>query len=248
MKKFFYLSVTIAVLIFSSWVGDGLAYFERYPPYKFKDGQPAHLNVQPLLSDNGDYKSKDGSVVVHLKEPKLYEVEFFLEVDKTMLVSPDHKREDFPRSVFQADLDNNGLEDFIVFYNSRGSGLAAHQDRVEIYLRKNKSGFEKISYDTFDARIEDFIGPDRRGQYKVIITGFYQGSRHNYVSYNVYEFGDYRLVNADVKVKGFPKFIWYTDKNNDEDTTHLTIKERLHRSREKNRSIFYEKVKQNTGY
>jgi len=223
--------------------GTSFAYWNSYPPYKFKDGPPAHLNVRLLVDgDTPDYKSKDGSVVVHLKESKLYKVEFSLQVGKIVLVSSGQDMEDFPCSVFQGDLDNNGFDDFIVFYNYRGPGLGGHQDRVEIYLKKNKGGFKKISYNTFDAGIEDFIGPDKEGKYKVIITGFYQGDKHNYFTYNIYEFRNYRLVNADAKVKGFPKFIQYTYKPNDKDTGRLTQKERLLHTKEKNSSVHYRDI------
>jgi hypothetical protein len=159
-----------------------------------------------------------------------------------MLVSPDQDMEDFPYEVYKADLTHNGRDDFIVFYSSRGPGLGSHRGRVEIYLR-NKIGFEKISYDAFDAGIEDFIGPDKEGKYKVIIEGFYQGDRHNYFSYNVYEFKNYRLVNADKKVKGFPKFVQYKIKNNDQDTVLLTSNERLQNTKEKDHSIHYEDIR-----
>ena len=223
--------------------GLSLAYWDNYPPYKFKSNRLPYLNVKPLVMNNKDYKSKDGSVAVHLSEPKLFEVEFFLKVNNIILASSDQKINGFPCAVFQADLDNNGLDDFIMVYNYRGSGLAAHQDRVELYLRKDKDSFERVSYDTFDAGLDDFIGPDKGGRCKVIITGFYQGDKHNYISYNIYEFKNYRLVNADAKVKGFPKFIRYTNMPNDEDTVRLNVKERLLHSQEKGSSISYKEIR-----
>ena len=238
--------IAVLVIGLSLWAtGVPFAYRSDYPPFAFKDGPAEHLNAKPLVSlvpEKSDYRSKDGSVVVHLKEPKLYKVEFSLQVGKTRLVSPDQDMECFPWAVFQADLDNNGLDDFIVLYSYRGPGLGSHQDRVEIYLRKSKDEFEKISYDAFDAGSEDFIGPDGEGKYKIIITGFYQGHRHNYVTYDLFEFKDSRLVNADAKVKGFEKFVPYTFKVNDQDTTRLTPKERLLHTQEKDRSISYEEI------
>jgi len=210
---------TIGLLLWAT--GISFAYRDDYPPFEFKDGPPTHLNIKPLVSGEGDYKSKDGSVVVHLREAKLFEVEFFLKVGKTMLASSGQQMEGFPCSVYQADLDGNGLDDYIVFYNYRGTGLALCLDKVEIYLRKNNGTFKKIAYDTFNAGLEDFIGPDEKGRYKVIVTGFYEGSdRHNYFTYHIFEFKNYKLVNADSKVKGFPKCIWYTFRKNDQDARH----------------------------
>ena len=236
----------IALVIFFmglSLSSTSFAYRDDYPPYRFKDGPQAHLNVKPLVSDEGDYKSEDESVSVHLKEPKPFEVEFSLKVGKTTLVSSNKDMEWFPSAVFQADLDNDGRNDFIVIYASRAPGLGGCQNRVEIYLTKQSGGFGKISYYAFDAGIEDFIGPDKEGRYKVIITGFYQGGRHNYFTYNVYEFKGYRLVNADAKVKGFPKFVWYSNKPNDKNAGRLTQKERLQHTKEKGSSIHYEDIR-----
>lgn len=217
-------------------------YRDDYPPYEFKEGPPSHLDVRPLVDGEGDFRSKDGSVVIRLKEPKPYKVEFSLQVGKTILASSGQNMEGFPCSVYQVDMDGNGLNDFIVFYNYRGPGLGMHHDKVEIYLGKNAGGFEKISYDIFDAGIEDFIGPDRQGRCRVIITGFYEGDRHNYVSYNIYEFRNYRLVNADAKVAGFPKFVQYTYEKNDKDAKRLTEQERRMHTKVKNSSIHYENI------
>ena len=235
------MKITVFVIGLLLWVdGTSFAYWDSYPPYRFKDGSPTHLNVRPLVDGEGDYKSRDASIVVHLKERKPFEVEFSIKVGKATLVASDQHMEWFPSAVFQADLDGNGLDDFIVFYNSRGPGLGGCQDRVEIYLRKKNGGFEKISYDTFDAGIEDFIGPDKEGKYKIIITGFYQDGRHSYFSYNIYEFGSYQLVNADTKIRGFPRFVQYTYKKNDKDTGRLTQQERHLQTKDKNGSIHYE--------
>ena len=234
--------LTLVVLFMSLSLSNVSAYRYDYPPYKFENGPPTHLNARPLVEGEGDYKSK--AVVVHLRESKPSEVEFSLKVGKTILVSSDRDMEWFPSAVFQADLDNNGLNDFIVFYNSRGPGLGGHQDRVEIYLRKSKGSFEKISYDAFDAGIEDFIGPDKKNKYKVIKTEFYEGNdRHNYFVYHIFEFRNYRLANADAKVKGFPKFVRYTYKNNDRDTGQLTQHEKLPHTKIKNSSIYYEDIR-----
>ena len=235
MKRIIAISIGLILCV----TGVSFGYRADYPPFQFKNGPPAHLNIKPLVDGEGDYKSKDGSVVVHLKESKPFEVEFSLKVGKTTLVSSDQDTEWFPSAVFQADLNSDGRNDFIVIYHSRGPGLGMHHDKVEIYLGKKKGCFEKISYDTFDAGIEDFIGPDRQGRYKVIITGFYEGNKHNYFTYDIYEFRGDRLINADAKVKGFPKFIRYTHKKNDQDTKCLTQQERILHTEKKNGSIHY---------
>jgi hypothetical protein len=148
-----------------------------------------------------------------------------------------------PWAVYRVDLDKNGLEDFIIFYSYRGCGLAASADKVEIFLKKQGGEYQKISYDVMSAGIEDFIDLNHDGQYEVIITDFYSGKKHNYFTYSIYEFKDYKLVNADLKFSGFPKFVWITYKPNDKDTTHLTDDEKAQHVDKKNESINYEVLK-----
>ena len=226
------------------WItGISFAYRNDYPPYRFKDDSPVHLNVKPLVSGEGNYKSKDKSVVVHLKEAKPFDVKFFLKVGKTILISSNQNMEWFPSAVFQVDLNNDSHNDFIVMYASRTPGLGGCQNRVEIYLRKNSGGFQKIAYNCLDAGIEDFAGPDKDGKYKIIITGFYEGDKHNYFTYNIYEFKNYRLTNADAKIERFPKFVQYTYKKNDQDTGRLTQQERLLHAKKKDNSICYKDIR-----
>mgnify|MGYP001596046551 CR=1 FL=1 len=198
------------------WVSLATAYIENYPPYRLKDGPPKYLPKTPLKD-----LSKSGLKYIADKknDPKLLEV-------------------------YCADLDENGLRDFIVFSSERGNGLAAYIVMVDILLQTKKDQYQKISYDTMaNDPIKDFVDLNQDGQYEIIITDLYYGDKHNYFTYKVYEFRDYRLINADAKFKGFPKFIWITYKPNDKDTTHLTKQERAKHVEEKNRSIKYEVIK-----
>ncbi|MBU2035786.1 MAG: hypothetical protein KKA59_08445 [Candidatus Omnitrophica bacterium] len=222
-----------------------LAYFENYPPYKFKNGAPNHLKLEALVDfDKAEYKSKDGQVFVKFKETP-DSLDFIVRDGNITLVQLKDKKAGLPlpSAVYKIDLDRNGLEDFIILYSYRGSGLAASEDRMEIYLKKNDKEYQKISYDTMSAMIEDFVDLNTDGKYEAIITNFYSGLKHNYFTYNIYEIKDSGLFNADSKFKGFPKFVWITDKPNDKDTTHLTKEERIDHTEKKDKSISYEIIK-----
>jgi hypothetical protein len=145
-------------------------------------------------------------------------------------------------AVYWADLEGNGLKDFIVFYWWQAPGIMFPLCRVEIFLKKEAGGYGKIYYDTLSPGLEDFADLDNDGKYEVIITDICEGNGHNYYSYSIYEFKDYRLVNADDKFKGFPKFIRYTNNANDKDTKHLTKGERLSHTKEKDSMIWYEDI------
>lgn len=230
------------LIFFCLTCNNAYPYFDNYPPYSFKKGPPEHLEAKSLVDfDKPKYKSRDGKITAKLKE-KADSFDFILRDGRLVLAQIKKDEPPLPNSVYQADLDANGLKDFIIFYNYRGNGLAAQRDKVEILLKKKQGVYQKVSYDTFSAGLEDFIDLYRDGKYEVIITDFYGGSKHNYFTYNIYKISDYRLVNADAQSKGFPKFIWFTYNKNDKDTLHLSQEERLSHTEKKNTSIQYEDI------
>ena len=233
-----------SLILFRIFCSDALAYFDNYPPYKFKDRIPQHLEVQSLVDfDNPEYKSKDGEVVARLKDPGDNTYDFFIQEGNRVLVNKKDREIPLPYALYRVDLDKNGLEDLIVFSNYRGCGLASQQGAVDIFLNKQDGSYQKISYDTMASGPEDFVDLDKDGRYEVIITDFYGGDKHNYFTYDIYEFKDYRLLNVDTKFKGFPKFIWFTDNPNDKDTVHLTKEQRMAHTKEKDKAIKYGEIR-----
>lgn len=235
MKAFSRLAI-IATMLF---VGTALAYDRNYPPYLFKDGAPEHIKAELLVDyKKTEYESEDGQVQVKLIE----------ETDGVSLMIRDGKIElntlviPYARAVYWVDLDNNGLRDFIVLYISRANGLGLEGDTVEIFLKAGQTEYRKISYEATYAGIEDFVDLDKDGDAEVIITGFYRGSKHNYLTYSIYEFEGLKLFNADDKYNGFPKFIWFTFEPNDQDTENLTTDIRSCSVKEKDRAISYPKI------
>ncbi len=240
MSKMKIINITIAFLLFSA--SQVSAYFDNYPPYRFKTGAPRHIEAKLLVGfDKTKYRSPNGKVIVRLKE-SANDFEFLLKDGKFILAHIKDDKPPLPSSVYEADLDKNGTRDFIVFYNYRGSGFASQKDRVNIFLKKKDGAYQKISYDTFSAGIEDFVDLDRNGRCQIIITWLYNGDKHNYFSYDLYQLKDYRLVNLDNVFRGFPKFVWITHKKNDKDTTHLNLDERAEHIRAKDSSIEYEEI------
>lgn len=220
----------------------GWAYFKDYPPYEFKNGPPKHLEAEMLADFNKQYyESKDGAVAVRLKSG-FASIDFLVEEGGYVLAHKDELELPYPYAVYGADLDGNGLRDFIIYYWWGAPGINLSLIRVEIYLKKERGGYRKIYYDSNSPGLEDFTDLDNDGKYEVIITDYYCGKKHTYYSYSIYEFKGCELVNADNKFKGFPKFIWYTYKPNDKDTKHLTKKERLLHTKGKDSYIWYEDI------
>jgi len=234
--------IAICIISLLLFANVSFGYSDNYPPYRFKDGPPPHLKAELLVNlDKNDYRSKDGSIIAKLKDTGSG-VDFLLKEGKYVLANNNIKEAPTPYAVYRADLDGNGLEDFIIFNWYGGCGLAINSVRVDIFLKKKTDGYKKISFDTLSSELEDFVDMNKNGKYEVVITDIYGGQKHTYFSYSIYEFVDYQLVNADNMFKGFPKFVWYTNKPNDEDARRLTQRERFLHTKEKNKSIHYEDI------
>ena len=235
--------IIFTVLLLCPCFSKAFSYQDDYPPYKFKNSQPNHLEAKLLVDlDTSEYKSKDGKTLARLKATS-DTLDFIIQDNDTILARITERETPLPCVVYSVDIDKNGLEDFIVFYWYGGVGLGALSNRVDIFLKKDGQSYQRISYDTMAAGLEDFVDLNRDGRYEVIITGFYGGEKHNYFTYSIYEFNNFRLQNADLRFSGFPKFVWYTDKPNDKDTVHLTLKERQKYVSEKDNSIISESLR-----
>lgn len=220
------------------------AYFENYPPFSFKEVK-SPMSLKPIV-DAATTEYKNGGIVVERNQTK-DGVQLLIKDEKKVLIQKSniqgYRNETLiPYQIYHFDIDKNGLLDFVVFSNWDGVGLAAFNDHVDIFLKMENEFYRRISYNSMKARIDDFVDIDKDGEYEIIITGLYQGRRHNYFTYNLYRLNSYKLKNADSKTTGFPKFIWMTNAPNDKDTLHLTKKERALHTAGKNKSISYETV------
>jgi len=220
------IKTILMVTVFFLNISVAHAYFEDYPPFKFGQKPPATIKTNLLVDyDHPDYKSSDGKVVARLAEtPDTFD--FQLKVDGVILQEKKERETPFAYAVYEADLDKNGLRDYIIFSSERGCGLASQISIVDLYLGKADGGYDCIHYETFGAGIEDFVDYNKDGHAKVFIIDMYGGDKHNYFAYSVYKIQDGKLINANAETKGFPKFIWYTEKKNDKNTKHLTIDEK----------------------
>ena len=113
-------SLLSLILILLCFPAAGIfAYFDNYPPYKFKEGPPRHIEAKLLVdSDRARFRSKDGRILVRLKETA-GSFNFLLKDGKLVLACLTEDKLPLPSSVYQADLDANGIKDFIIFYNYR---------------------------------------------------------------------------------------------------------------------------------
>jgi len=95
--------------------------------------------------------------------------------------------------------------------------------------------------------VDDFVDMDKDGKSEIITLGFVRGAdkkgkEHNYWGYNIYELVDDKMVNANEKYDGFPKYVWYPDKDNDKDTSHLSQEDRVALTVQRDREISQETI------
>lgn len=239
MKKVLVLFTAYLLLIIPS----SYAYFENYPPFKLNSKKPASLEGQLIVDfSKNRYLSDDKRIKVERIQTK-DNFSFLLAEDGLILDKIEGWKMPLPFKVYRLDFDKNGLKDYIVFSSYMGNGLAANNDRVDLYLKKEKGVFQKISYDIMASGLEDFVDLDNDNIPEIIIGDFYSGDKHNYFTYSIYKLNDYRLTNVDSQFDNFPKFIWFTNKPNDKNTTHLTNAEKQKDIKRKNESIKYTLIK-----
>jgi hypothetical protein len=214
------LLVIICVFI-CSFVTHASAYSEKYPPYAFGSVPEALIDARVLIDvEHTAYRSSDGTVVVEVKE-QAEEFVFSFNVDGVTLIEKNVSEGISPSFIYETDLDANGRNDYIVISDSRGCGLAAQISMIDLFMSEEDGSFSVISYETFDAAIQDFLQDGT-----LLRMDMYGGAKHNYFVYSRYRVDDGVLVNVNSEHKGFPKFIWYTNEANDKDTTHLSPEER----------------------
>ncbi|HLA36930.1 MAG TPA: hypothetical protein VJZ02_00510 [Candidatus Brocadiales bacterium] len=222
MKKTFLLLVVIVTLCLT----EAEAYMEEYPPFPFKSKKlPPHLETKGLIEFKGETTTRVEDLQVELSTIDVYD-KLRIKDGKEIIFETEEGVTPFVFAVYYADLDNNKLKDIVIFSDYRSCGLG-YKHRVDILFQVRRHTFSHIHYDTMCAGLEDFVDMDRDGVYEVIYADFYGVGGHHYFVYNIYEIKEAGLHNANKKyAPAFPKFIWFTYKPNDKQSTRITREEK----------------------
>lgn len=243
----------LSIFMLVSFIPGALAYVDDYPPFKFKESPPRCLKTEPLITDQDLYRTED-KVEYTSKDGKVFAAAGWVNTsnssDCSLLIRDggfalvDEVTDFHLTAVYRADVDGNGKKDFIVFKDYLGQGSGCWHDLVEIYLKEREGVFHRIAYDTENAVLGDFVARGGKGRFAVLITDqvYWEDLRstergHWCFSYDIYEFKGFRLVNANAKHRGFPKFVWWKFKPNDEDFPRMTRKQKAAETKTKNASI-----------
>ena len=131
--------------------------------------------------------------------------------------------------VFACDLNGDGQPDFIVNVWSGGCGLAAEGSEVT-FLLSGKDGYHATSFFLYDFGKQDLVRFKAGGPVYFIFNDLIGSGgektrdwrEHNFWVYDLYRIEGGRFVPADADQLGFPKWVWFTNKDNHEETTQLS--------------------------
>ena len=131
--------------------------------------------------------------------------------------------------VFSCDLNHDGQPDFILNIWSGGCGLAAEGSEVT-FLLSSKDGYRATSFYLTDFGAEDLVQFKAGGPVYLILNDLTSndgqktsdGRDHNFWVYSLRRIDGTEFIKADVDQAGFPKWVWYSFKENHSETTLLT--------------------------
>jgi hypothetical protein len=153
-------------------------------------------------------------------------------------------------NVYQADLNGDNKEDFIILTSTMGCGLAAHGCMSTFVLSSYKD-YKITPVYSMSPGPEDFVTLDDDGKCCFVHTSFVYGEKgrdgkvHNYWVYNLLRFWGNKVI-LDNSVDGrFPKWIWYTFKPNNKATTQLN-EEQKKRLWEEQKERYFSAIKVNS--
>lgn len=247
-KKQLLVTLVISLLAISTSV---FAYNEDYPPYKFGKEFKSYFKLQNLdgkkpIYENDDYHYRNKTNSFELIKTNPHD-SFSIDGlvikanNKIILSNNEHPH---VTGFFMADIDANGVDDYIVISYSVGNGLLAFAfGRIYLFLGRPDGNFETVYFESIYPSESDFLDIDKDEKCELIIGGFEWVGRHSYWTYSIYEIKNYKLVNVNSKFMGFPKIIWFTHKPNDKDTVRLTQRERASLVDKMDNSIEYGEIK-----
>ena len=146
-----------------------------------------------------------------------------------MLVPATNSMTSSQMEVFSCELNKDGLPDFIVNVWSGGVGLAFDSSEVT-FLLSSKDGYRATSFYLYSFGKEDLVQFKVHGSVYFIFNDLIGSDRektrdgrvHNFWVYELYRIDGNRFIPADADQPGFPKWVWFTNKDSHDETTQLT--------------------------
>ena len=236
------------VLLFSALGSKVLGYPTRYGP--FPAGQaPTSLTLNKCdlvhvdKSKTGDTDGEVRQYRIHATESGQKQITLALRESTNgwaidlrdaqgkslMLASFTNGMTSSQMEVFSCDLNGDGQPDFIVNIWSGGTGIAMDSSEVT-FLLSSKNGYQATSFFMYSFGKEDLIRFKPNGPVYFISNDLissddetiHDGRLHNFWVYELKRIDGTHFIPADADRPGFPKWVWFTDKENHGETTQLS--------------------------
>ncbi len=131
--------------------------------------------------------------------------------------------------VFSGDLNQDGTPDFIVNVWSGGTGLAMDGSEVT-FLLSSKDGYRASSFYQYAFGKEDVVRFNAHGPVYFIHNQLIgndgektrDGHDHKFWVYNLNRIDGSRFIPDDADQPGFPKWVWFTNQANHDETIQLS--------------------------
>lgn len=250
--RFSKISFALLLVIMSSCV-NAQSFLKDYGPFQ-KGESPPSVPLTECILLKSQYKAGDTVddpsvlyfVVPHdskkrtlkLEQPNgtnSYESRITVLDSKGRPLSPPATNEmlRYVNSVKCADLNQDGQTDFIVNLWSGGCGLGA-EGSTTTFLMSSGTRYVATNFYSFGFGPEDILQLKKGGSCYFIHNAFIQnwdektkdGRDHSFWVYQLYRFKGSEMVKANGDDPRFPKWVWYTIKENHRETDQLTTKQK----------------------
>jgi len=206
---------------------NGFAFDDRYPPFDLKDLKNRVLNTGPINKpdEKGAFRDKDLVIAWETKRIESSVVEVRYKSKQVVQIELPGKDEysNALGEVFYADLDGNGLNDIIIHPEFWGSGLGSFYKTTTILFQAKPGQFQRLDFTSFNFDPRDLVDLKGDGKYELLIMQLADGlAKHNFWTYTPYRIENFNLVMDKKSFIGFPKFIFFTNKPNNQATNMLS--------------------------
>jgi len=132
-----------------------------------------------------------------------------------------------------ADLNQDGELDFLVNIWTGGCGLAGEGSTTTFLLSSGKK-YVATDFYSYDFGPEDIVSFKKGGPCYFIENGVFgsgsektrDGRDHNFWVYQLYRFSGSKMIRANGDDPRFPKWIWFTLRENHSETDQLTSRQK----------------------
>ncbi len=242
------ITATTAALLFSGLGAKVLGYPASHGPFPPRH-EPTAMKLAPcdlvreVKTLNGDIlgtvreyrlqavKSRQGQITLTLRgTTNGWAIGLLDGHGKNLLPVPfTNSMTGFQMEVFSCDLNGDNQPDFIVNVWSGGCGLAAEGSEVT-FLLSAKEGYRAASFYLYDFGRQDLVRFKAGGPVYFIFNDLIgsggektrDGRDHHFWVYTLNRIYGNRFIPADADQPGFPKWVWFTNKANHDETTQLS--------------------------